>query len=262
MLVLNPHQQEELHAINAESVLTHFNAFAPPPCTYKFPTTDTHSAITLAETFTALVLGTLQDAAQLLAVNGDTGPVRAVASVIGNEGEQNGFYRQVLGRKPSEKPFLTTSVAPFAFSALQDFVVSCPFDQTDKNLINITIFPTISVLTGENGANVSPQDQTLDFSADLSKVPEATLQQYRNGNGQGLFVTYFTGQNLPISVPVLKAAFSGNVITFEANFPFTENVMEGFSIAALTTRGDFSDPDDVPGATLAAPGLIQVNDKL
>ena len=75
---------------------------------YKFPTTDVLSAIALAETFTTLVLGTLQDASQLLAKNGDDGPVRAVASVIGQEGEQNGFYRTLLGLKPSQKPFLTT----------------------------------------------------------------------------------------------------------------------------------------------------------
>lgn len=262
VLVLTPQQQEELHAINAINVLNNFKAFAPPPCIYKFPTTDIRSAITLAETFTALVLGTLQDAAQLLATNGDAGPVRGVASVIGNEGEQNGFYRQLLGFKPSEKPFLTTSVAPFAFSALQDFIVSCPFDQTDKNLINITIFPTITVLTGDGGSNVSPQDQMLEFSADLGAAPEGSWDQYKKGNGEGLFVTYFTGQNLPISEPVLKATFNGNVITFKANFPFSENVMEGLSVASLTTRGDFSSPDDVPAATLAAPGLIQVNDKL
>lgn len=190
--------------------------------------------------------------------------MRGVASVIGNEGEQNGFYRQLLGFKPSEKPFLTTSVAPFAFSALQDFIVSCPFDQTDKNLINITIFPTIKVLTGDGGSNVSPQDQMLEFSADLAKAPaeSGSWEQYRNGNGEGLFVTYFTGQNLPISVPVLKATFDGSVITFKANFPFEENVMDGLSVASLTTRGGFTNPDDVPAATLAAPGLIQVNDKL
>lgn len=242
-------------------MLTHFGAFAPQPCTYKFPTTDVRSAISLAETFTAVVLGTLQDASQLLATNGDAGPVRAVASVIGQEGEQNGWYRSLLGFKPSEKPFLTTSVAPFAFSVLQNFVVTCPFDQTDKNIINITIFPTINVLTGDGGANVSPQDQTLEFSADLSAAPKG-WEKYKGGNGEGLFVTYFTGQNLPVSEPVLKASFEGDVITFKANFPFNENVMEGLSIASLTTSGNFSNPDDVPAATLAAPGLIQVNDQL
>lgn len=206
------------------------------------------------------MLGTLQDASQLLATNGDAGPVRGVASVIGQEGEQNGWYRSLLGFKPSEKPFLTTSVAPFAFSVLQTFVVSCPFDQTDKSLINIPIFPTISVLSGEGGTNVLPQDQMLEFSADLTSAP-AGWQEYES-SCEGLFVTYFTGQNLPVSEPVTEASFVGNVVTFKANFPFSANVMEGLSIASLTTSGNFSSPDDVPAATLAAPGLIQVNDKL
>lgn len=37
--------------------------------------------------------------------------------------------------------------------------------------------------------------------------------------------------------------------------------MQGLSVAALTTSGDFDDALEVLSATLAAPGLIQVNDK-
>lgn len=258
--ILTASQQEELHSINALGVLNHFGAFAPPPCTYKFPTTDIRSAITLAETFTAVVLGTLQDASQLLATNGDAGPVRTVASVIGQEGEQNGWYRSLLGFKPSEKPFLTTSVAPFAFSVLQTFVASCPFDVAQQ--IDIPIFPTIRVLSSNGGADVSPQDQTLEFSADLTASPAAGWAKYVGGNGDGLYVTYLTGQNVPVSEPVSGVSWNGNVISFKALFPFSENVMEGLSIAALTTKCDFTSPDDIPDATLAAPGLIQVNDKL
>ncbi|PSR97602.1 hypothetical protein BD289DRAFT_80500 [Coniella lustricola] len=251
--------QEELHALNAKGVLTHFNAFAPPPCTYTFPTTDIKSAITLASTFTDLVLGTLQDASQLLASNGDADPVRTIASVIGQEGEQNGWYRSLLGFKPSAKPFLTTSTAPFAFSALQAFVVECPFNQTQE--IDIPVFPPLNVLSGDGGASVSPQDQTLEFSADLTDAPEG-WHQYMDGNGDGLYVTYLTGLNLPISEPVQSVHWSGSTVTFKALFPFTENVMDGLSIAALTTSGNFSNFDDVPEATLAAPALIQVNDML
>ncbi|KAG6359519.1 hypothetical protein INS49_013040 [Diaporthe citri] len=249
--------QEELHAINANNVLTKFGALAPPPCTYKFPTADINSAITLAETFTSFVLGTLQDASQLLAANGDAGPVRGVASVIGQEGEQNGWYRTFLGLKPSEKPFLTTSVAAFAFSALQGFVDSCPFDVTQ---IHIPIFPPLSVVTGSGGLDVEAKDQALAFEADLSSVEGA--EKYVGGNGDGLFITYLTGQNLPVSQPVTKVSWDGKKIKFEASFPFSANVMEGLSVAALTTKADFATPGDVVTATLAAPGLIQVNDRL
>lgn len=203
------------------------------------------------------MLGVLQDASQLLATNGDAGPVRGVASVIGQEGEQNGWYRNFLGLKPSEKPFLTTSVAAFAFSKLQDFVESCPFD---VNQIDIPIFPSLSVLSGSGGLDVEARDQSLSFEADLSGAQGA--EKYVGGKGDGLFVTYLTGQNLPVSQPVTNVSWDGKKIKFEASFPFSANVMEGLSVAALTTKADFSTPDDVATATLAAPGLIQVNDKV
>lgn len=200
----------------------------------------------------------LQDASQLLATNGDAGPVRTIASIIGQEGEQNGWYRSLLGFKPSEKPFLTTSTASFAWSVLQTFVAECPFDVSQ---VDLPIFPVISVVSGNGGTDVSPQDQTLQFTADLTAAP-AGWDKYCGGDGEGLYVTYLTGQNLPVSEPVSSASWSGNVVTFSAAFPFAENVMEGLSIAALTTSNTFAGPDDVPAATLAAPGLIQVNDKL
>ncbi len=239
------------------------NAFAPPPCTYKFPTTGVRDAIELAETFTSLVLGTLQDASQGLSKNGDNGPVRAVASVIGQEGEQNGFYRNLLGRKPSQKPFLTTSIAPFAFSALQQFIVECPFSL--DNIGGLPIFPPLNALSGENGQNVQPRDQTLTFSVDISdfKGPAASSYQSYQGKCDGLFITYFTGQDAPISEPITNCQWSGDknaVVTFEANFPFNKFVMEGPSIASLTNANNFTNPDAVAANTLAAPGLIQVND--
>lgn len=246
-----------MHAISALQVLEHFGAFAPPPCTYKFPTTKLADAIALAETFTSAFLGTLQDTSQLFATNGNDGPVRALASIIGQEGEQNGFYRTLLNRKPSEKPFLTTSVASFTFSVLQNFVVSCPFPLSK---IDLPIFPPLKVLSGNGGTDVEPKDQKLAFSADLSAVPAA--KPYIGGPGSGLFVTYFIGQSLPISLPITDVQWSGATISFQAAFPFTANVAFGLSMASLTTAGNFSNPDDVPAKTLAAPGLIQVNDRI
>lgn len=211
------------------------------------------------------MLGTLQDASQLLAANGDAGPVRTIASVIGQEGQQNGWYRGLLGLQPSEKPFLTTSTAAFAFSALQGFVDSCPFDVAAE--IDIPIFPALAVLSGGDGADVRAENQVLRFRADLTGSPYAGWEKFVGGSGgedegaDGLFVTYLTGQNVPVSEPVVDVAWEGNVVSFGAFFPFEANVMEGLSIAALTVRGDFEGPDDVPGSTLAAPGLIQVNAK-
>ncbi|KAI1336003.1 sexual development protein [Xylariaceae sp. FL0016] len=240
--------QEELHALTAITTLQHFNAsLVPQPCTYQFPTSNLEDAIDLAATFTALVLGTLQDAEQSFARNGDDGPVRAVSSVIGQEGEQNGFYRFILNRKPSEKPFLTTSTAAFAFSALQQFVVSCPFDVA---AIPIPIFPTLAVET-----KAEARDMNLTFSVDLSGSPYGP-----DSDLGGMFVTYLVGQQVPFSEPITNAEWQGTVLTFDAEFPFTANIMDGLSIAALTnSAGPFADADAVVNSTVAAPGLIQVN---
>lgn len=224
------------------------------PCRYQFPVTNIDDAIQLAETFTAVVLGTLQDAVQGFAKGGDDAFVRLFASVIGQEGEQNGFYRFLGGAKPSESPFLTTSVASFAWTALQQFVVpgSCPFD------LNAIPIPLHAPLMLQN-AKVEAKDQVLTFTADLSNVQAA--QAYVGKTTCQLFITYFNGQLLPISVPISNIRWNGGLMTFDAPFPFTENIMEGLSIAALTSGNNFASPDDVPAQTWAAPALIQVVDK-
>lgn len=122
--------QEELHALNAQGALQHFGQQPILPCKYVFPTANFQDAIALAATFTDLVLGTLQDVIELFANANDNALTRGVASVIGQEGEQEAFFRLVRDKKliPSSQPFLTTSSRDFAFSALQGFVVpgSCP----------------------------------------------------------------------------------------------------------------------------------------
>lgn len=223
----------------------------PEPCEYKFPTTDLESALSLAVTFSSVVLGTLADAEKSFADNDDAGGViRQVASIIGQEGEQNGFYRFMLNRKPSEKPFLTTSTGPFAYSALQQFIVSCPFD---VSAIPIPIFPPLQVLT-----TAEAKDMNLTFSADLSK---SGLNVGKISEDK-LFITYLTGQQLPVSEPITNVQGFGDMITFQAKFPYVDNLMEGLSIAVLTNSSNFADADDVPASTLAAPGLIEVNELL
>ncbi|KAK1479688.1 late sexual development protein [Colletotrichum tamarilloi] len=247
--------QEKLHALDAKGVLDHFKAFSPPPCKYQFPTNDLKSAVALAETFTSVVLGTLQDANQLLAKNGDAGPVRAVSAVIGQEGEQNGFYRSILSRPPSSQPFLTTSIAPFAFSALQSFVVkdSCPFKM---NQIDIPVFAPLNVMQMAGG-EIEAKNQMLNFEVDLREI--VTAGRFLGKDKAPLFVTYLSGLNVPLSVPVMNPQWDGARIAFQAEFPFDKNSMFGLSIAALTYEGKFTNPDDIPKATLAGPGLIQVN---
>jgi hypothetical protein len=122
---LTAHLNQEIeHAFNARGSLKHFGRTTIDPCKYKFPTTTGEDATKLATKFTDVTLGTLQDVSVIFAENGDTGAPGAVASVIGQEGEQNGFYRLLQNNKliPAPVPFLTRSTRDFAFSALQGFV--------------------------------------------------------------------------------------------------------------------------------------------
>ena len=109
--------QEELHALNANNALVHFGEDPILPCEYNFPVTTFEDAIALAATFTDVVLGTLQDVQAIFAADGDIGLIPGVGSVIGQEGQQSGFYRELLDKTPSALPFLTTSTREFAFSA-------------------------------------------------------------------------------------------------------------------------------------------------
>jgi hypothetical protein len=247
-------QQEELHAIGALAILKSNNAFAPSSCQYAAPVANFTDALNLAETFTAVVLGALQGATVNFAKESAFGAVQLIASVIGQEGEQGGAYRQFLGLIPSESPFLTYVPAAFAFSALQLFIVpgSCPYPLSN---INLPIFPPLAVNGGPIAA-IQPNDQTLSFQADLSG--SAAAAPYVGGNGSGLYVTFVTGQQQPLSVPAGNVKWSGSVVTFEATFPYTTLIAHGFSHASLTTSCNYASADAIVDSTLAAPAVIQV----
>ena len=240
--------QEELHALNANGALAHFGAQPIQPCKYAIPVTDFNSAIALASTFTDVVLGTLQDVEEIFGVEGDNGFLRGIASVIGQEGEQNGYYRLILGKIPSALPFLTTSTREFAFSALNQLVIvpgSCPNIDT----INLPIFGPLNVLTNP----VAPTDQNLQFSFTTS---DSTYLQ----DTSSLSLVYINQQNLPVVEPLQNVKVAGNTITFDALFPYNEFEMNGLTIAAVTKGpGAFATADDVAKATLFGPGLIEIN---
>jgi hypothetical protein len=259
--------QEELHALNANGALAHFGLSPIQPCEYNFPVSDFTTAIALASTFTDVVLGTLQDVASLLATDGDNGLIRGVVSVVGQEGEQNGFYRELLGKTPSALPFLTTSTREFAFSALnQNFIVpgSCP----NIGEIALPIFQTLTVDT----QNIQPATQTLQFSVTINaNHTEGGWKRHGShapGSGpeQGpsyyssLSVVYINQQNLPVVEPITNVYIQGNTVTFDAQFPFDQFLMNGLTIAAVTkTAGPFASADAVAKDTIFGPGLIEIN---
>jgi hypothetical protein len=248
--------QEELHAINANNALAKFDPAGPVlPCQYNFPVNNLEDAIALASTFTDVVLGTLGDVATLLGVDGDAGLIRGIASVIGQEGEQNGFYRIFQNKIPSALPFLTSSTRDFAFSALnQNFIVpgSCP----NFNTINLKVFGTLTVDT----TDIKPQNQDIDFSFD---IPKTGLAPEWKPDCSGLELVFINQQNAPLVAKVNKVDVDlhGGKVKITADFPFDPATFgNGLTLAAVVlASGDLTTVTGVAKATVFGPGLIEVN---
>jgi hypothetical protein len=243
--------QEKLHALNANGALAHFNAGPIQPCTYVSPVSDLKSAIAVARTFTDVVLGTLPDVQTHFGLDGDAGLIRGVGSVIGQEGEQNGFYRQLLGVIPSALPFLTAGAREYAFSALnQAFVVpgSCP----NSNTIDLPIFGAL----GPSPQFLDPKDQdiTLTFSATGQYAQYASTYK-------SLSVVFLNQQNLPLVATINSATIDNQgTVTLSVHFPYTANLMNGLTIAAVTNTTNFPNGlTDVVANTVFGPNLIEVN---
>ncbi|KAK3063039.1 hypothetical protein LTS18_002867 [Coniosporium uncinatum] len=269
---------EQLHELNANGALKHFGFDPIEPCQYIFPSVvDLKTALATAITFTDVVMGTLGDVQEKLANAGDNSIIRGIASVIGQEGEQTGFYRSLLQKVAPELPFLTASERRFAFSALQGFVVpgSCP----NENEIDLSIFAPLTVVTPPQ-----PKDQLVKYSFDLDQINQGLTNNAKtsrdmnmssssaghpgnNNSGMDyskydyskLFLTLVNQQNLPISEKIQNVEIDGSTITFAALFPFEENVLNGLTIAAVTVGEGFASVVDVADHTIAGPGLIEVN---
>ena len=169
---------------------------------------------------------------------------REISSVIGQEGEQQGWYRVWQGKIPSALPFLTTSDLNFAFTAIQEFVVpgSCP---------NIDEIPLRTLEPLQIPTPPGPQTQNLTFVFD---------DPYNKTERHALWMTYINQQNLPIVEPLDLVSRNGNAVTAQALFPYEENEMNGLTIAAVTkSDGPFGDANTVAKWTLAGPGLIVIN---
>jgi len=259
--------QEELHAVLATALLKSQGKSPILPCRYQFGTTTFEEAIKTAALFTDVVLGTLQDV-QINFSQGNTGDkalIPGVASVIAQEGEQDGFYRllEKVNLIPSELPFVTRSTIKFAFSALnQNFVVpgSCP----NIGNINLPIFGALNVLT----KNIQPeQDQTLSFSVDLRTLSNGTvpggptMTNYQNYDWEkDLALYYINQQNVPVTANVSNINTDNvPIVTFNANFPASTSNFNGLTIAAVAIAGNFTSAEQVANNTLFGPGLIDVN---
>ncbi|KAE8345466.1 hypothetical protein BDV24DRAFT_148075 [Aspergillus arachidicola] len=236
--------QEELHALTANQGLEHFKIEPIQPCRYHFPVSDFDAAIALAATFTDLVIATLQDVIVRFADNSDVGLTRVIAATIGNEGEQQGWFRVNQGRIPSELPTLTTGDLDFAFTAVQAFTIpgSCP----NLDDIALTTFKPLDILT-------PPEPKTQLILVSWESVYEV--------KGDKLWLTYVNQLNIPIVEELKIVSYkAGKKVVAKALFPYHENLMNGLTIAAVTkSAGPFAGVNDVAQETLFGPGLIIVN---
>ena len=260
--------QEELHELNANFAFNAFTGKTIEPCQYDFPVDNLNDAIALASTFTDVVLSTLPDIQTLFAGDVDSvGLIRGVGSVIGQEGEQNGFYRQILHKNPSQLPFLTAGARDFAFNAiLQSFVVpdSCPslglLEQPQEGT-GLTELFVLNVLTPAQVFGL--EDITAKFSIQTIKPAhsvQAQVESYQSYADGGLFMTYINQQNVPVSVPIDVSGISGDALEFTASFPGQSQDLNGLTIAVVTsTNQGLTSTDVVAEKTLFGPGLIEIN---
>jgi hypothetical protein len=144
---------------------------------------------------------------------------------------------------PSALPFLTRSTGPFAFSYMnQNFVVP----GTCQTQINVPIFGKLTLQT----SNVQARNQQLSFSFSNDKETSTS----------SLSLVYINQQNLPIVETLQNVQNSGNEVTFQANFPYVKNEMNGLTIAVLTQgSGPFTSADAVANATVFGPAVIEIN---
>jgi len=231
--------QEQLHALGANGILKTAGRPTVAPCKYVFPVNNLKDALAFATTFTDLVLGTLQTALTTFGLDKDTEFLQLVGAVIGQEGEQVGYFRSNAGKVASELPFLTVGNPTFALSALSQLVIvpgSC------SSTLNIPVISTpLSVSPMPTG------DQTIRFTYPGSKYP-------------GYSLTYINGQNKPVTYPITNADASGGKVTFTTEFTHDDNLFNGLTIAAVTnSNGPFATAADVAKAAVAGPALIEVN---
>jgi hypothetical protein len=238
------YQQEEVHVLAANGVLASANKTTIQPCQYDFPVSDFRSAIALAQTFTDVVLGVLPAAQGLFAADGgdEAALVPIVGSIIGQEGQQSGYYRFLQKKVASAAPLLTGGAPQFAYTAISQFIVpgSCP----NIEVIGLKAFPA---LTLESTPRANNSVQTFSVSGAVSAA-NATL-------------VYISGQNLPVSVPISNVTMAGNKTTFAASFPYQSGFDRGLTLGALVAGANkrFNSTADVAASTLFGPALIEVD---
>ena len=166
--------------------------------------------------------------------------VNLFSSVLGQEGQQDGYFRWLESTVPNESPFLTSTTLSFLYNHInQHFVVpgSCP------QKLNLPTYNKLLPLESPPAVNT-----TISYSTTQPGV----ISSY--------YIAYMSGQSDPVVVPISRVTKDGNVTKFEASFPFDAGFSRGLTVAALVSGdGPFTNVSQVADSTLAGPGLIQVN---
>jgi hypothetical protein len=229
--------------LQANQLLEHFGSNPIQPCNYSFPVSNLQEAIWHASLFTSVNLGTMQDIAHIFADSGDTSLIQIITSIIAQEGEQEGFFRIIQQKLPSEVPFLTTSVREFTFTAIQSHVI--PGTCSHLGTINLKTF--------------APLNLTTTPTAETEIIQFSYLDQSYHGQGE-VFAVYINQQNLPIVEAVGVNDVKDCTVNAEALFPYNANEMNGLTIMTLTNNsGPFTDAREVAKSTLFGPAFIIVN---
>ncbi|KAF7897158.1 hypothetical protein EAF00_005386 [Botryotinia globosa] len=254
--------QEKLHSLNAEKAIVRFtndtNAIIQP-CQYNFDVTNFEQAIATASLFTDVTMGTLGDIQTVFGTNGDSKFIRGVAASLGQEGEQNGYFRQILHKIPSALPFLTASTRDFAFSALnQNFVVegTCP----NSNTIPLKTFQKLTA----SQPDTIDSDTIITFSFQLNADQDYNITWEENC--KGLSLVYINQQNKPVVQPFesISLQADGKTVVFTAKFEFDAGAANGatgngLTLAALAKGSDFANALEVSDNAVFGPAPIEIN---
>jgi hypothetical protein len=176
--------QESLHYLGANGILNSTGNAMVTPCEYVFPDYNLDMALRSSATHTDNVLGALPDAQAAFIANGDSELVPLIGSVIGKrvrslgicrtilltfnvgqEGEQDGYYRSLLNLIPSANPFLTRSAGAFLFSEITQLYVvpgSCNGSANNNLFASVPLFGKLNLIS----QTTQLADQTPTFSVE------------------------------------------------------------------------------------------------
>ncbi|KAL3476061.1 hypothetical protein BJX99DRAFT_270653 [Aspergillus californicus] len=236
--------QREIHALAANGALQHFGKNFIQPCRYQFPVSTLRQAIEFAATSASFHIGHLQDMTERFAANGDLDLIRLAAAMIGNEGQQEGWFRVFLDKYPTSTPLPTTSDVHLAFTAAQTFVVpsSCP----NIHEIDLKTFMSLEIVT-----TPEPKTHKIQVSWTHAKIEPKEEEV--------LWLAYVNQLNVPAVVPLKVVSCDGQKSTAVALWPYEEYTLNGLTLAAVVNRrGPFASATAVAHSTVYGPGLIVV----